>query len=543
MATVTANNTRVNDADANTDWGNYNSTGGSPAAEPQLKYQGTNAVNKKITTTGSRGGIDYDPGANAIDMTASGNKLWLCKVKVADAGDLNATYGVEVGLGSQNNAFYSYNIAGSSANSPQFTDGYSSQGGLAEGYLIVAIDPEIAVWREGTTGSPTLTAVDYYNVAAQFVTGGAKSENLAMDAIDVGRGLTYTGTAGVFRDAIDFDQGTDNNRFGYACAVGNAFFLRGVHTLGGSSSLAFDSDEVVFFPDGYHSADSFGILCDLTNASTDINFRGLVAGLGSNQAAEDTRPFLTASGTGGTCLIEGTFQDFRRIELSSVVTCSGAVGTETLVQGGATFENATINTLSIFNTATIVDPDMTKITSTDFVQASGGHAIEITTTGTYSYQDIGFQGYGGTGGDNLTPSSGPEDAAIYNNSGGLVTINVAGGDSPSVRNAASSTTEVNQSVTLTFTGLEDKTEIRIYEAGTTTELDGQESVTTGSFVYSFEGADAGNQIDVRIFNIRFQPVNFLLSQNSAITLQSTNQSIPVQQIFDRNYDEGQTPFE
>ena len=199
--------------------------------------------------------------------------------------------------------------------------------------------------------------------------------------------------------------------------------------------------------------------------------------------------------------------------------------------------------MSIFNTATITDPDMTKITSTNFIQGSGGHAIEITSTGTYSYQNIGFQDYGGTGGDNLTPSSGPEDAAIYNNSGGLVTINVSDGDSPSIRNAASSTTEVNQTVTLTFTGLEDKTEIRIYEAGTTTELAGQESVTTGSFIYSFEGADVGNQIDVRIFNIKFQPVNFVLSQNSAITLQSTNQSIPVQQITDRNYNEGATPFE
>jgi hypothetical protein len=251
MATVTANNTRVNDSDANTNWGNYNSTGGSPASEAQLRYQGASAVNKKITTTGSRGGIDYDPGAGAIDMTASGNKLWLCKVKVADAGDLNTTYGVEVGLGSQNNAFYSYNVAGSSANSPQFTDGYSSQGGLAEGYLIIAVDPEVAAWREATTGSPSLTAVDYYNCAAQFVVGGAKSENLAMDAIDVGRGLTYLGTAGTFKDAIDFDQGTVSNRFGYACAVGSAFFLRGVHTLGGSSSLAFDSSEVVFFLTAY----------------------------------------------------------------------------------------------------------------------------------------------------------------------------------------------------------------------------------------------------------------------------------------------------
>jgi hypothetical protein len=33
--------------------------------------------------------------------------------------------------------------------------------------------------------------------------------------------------------------------------VGSAFFLRGVHTLGGSSSLAFDSSEVVFFLTAY----------------------------------------------------------------------------------------------------------------------------------------------------------------------------------------------------------------------------------------------------------------------------------------------------
>jgi hypothetical protein len=105
MATVTFQGTRLNDADANTNWGNFNASGPSPGAEPQLKYQGNSAVNKKIASTTSRTGVAYEAGA--ADLSS---QLWFSKIYVADFGDLNATYGVELAVGSSRNGSKQLNL-------------------------------------------------------------------------------------------------------------------------------------------------------------------------------------------------------------------------------------------------------------------------------------------------------------------------------------------------------------------------------------------------------------------------------------------------
>ena len=153
MSTVTFNGFRLSDAENNTGWSNFGIGGQSPGAEPQLKYQGSNAVNKKVNSTGSRGGVDYSHGSS-FDMTLASFPLWNAKMKVADAGDLNPIYGCEIAIGSGSGDYFSYNVSGSAANNDQFTDGYNSQGGLAEGYLIVSINPKVTQWRESTTGAP-----------------------------------------------------------------------------------------------------------------------------------------------------------------------------------------------------------------------------------------------------------------------------------------------------------------------------------------------------------------------------------------------------
>ena len=87
---------------------------------------------------------------------------------------------------------------------------------------------------------PDLTAVDHYEVACQFVSGGAKSENVAMSAIDVGTGLTLTGGGGAdpdgrFSDFVDADQNTIANRWGYASEKDGAITFRGMMSIGGRS--------------------------------------------------------------------------------------------------------------------------------------------------------------------------------------------------------------------------------------------------------------------------------------------------------------------
>ncbi len=138
----------------------------------------------------------------------------------------------------------------------------------------------------------------------------------------------------------------------------------------------------------------------------------------------------------------------------------------------------------------------------------------------------------------LTPSGGGNgelhafysaNAAVHNSSGSSITLNISGGvTSPTIRNSAGSSTTVNNNSVITLTGLVDPTEVRVYEAGTTTELHGQENVTTGTFEFSQPQLD---DVDIRIFAVQYLPADIL-----DFTIPTVNASLPIQQVFDRNYE-------
>jgi len=137
----------------------------------------------------------------------------------------------------------------------------------------------------------------------------------------------------------------------------------------------------------------------------------------------------------------------------------------------------------------------------------------------------------GTG--NETHALWPANAAIFNDSGGLVTINVSDGSTPTIRNALDSTTVINNNVAVTFSGMRDNTEVRVYAAGTKTELDGIENATAGTpdnrtFVASVAGATS---VDYVLHNTQYEYIRV-----EGFTWPATATIIEVQQRFDRNYD-------
>ena len=76
-------------------------------------------------------------------------------------------------------------------------------------------------------------------------------------------------------------------------------------------------------------------------------------------------------------------------------------------------------------------------------QAGSGHFVEITSTGTISLDNLQFSGFG---------ADGTTSAAIYNNSGGAVTINILnGGATPTVRNGTGASTTIQNTVTIEAT--------------------------------------------------------------------------------------------
>jgi hypothetical protein len=138
-----------------------------------------------------------------------------------------------------------------------------------------------------------------------------------------------------------------------------------------------------------------------------------------------------------------------------------------------------------------------------------------------------------TSGNGETHALYSANAAIHNSTGSAVTINVtSGGATPSVRNSNGSSTVVNNNTTITLTGMRDNTEVRVYRAGTTTEIAGIENVVDGSVddrTFDFSDA-AGNSVDIVVHNIEYVYIKI-----SNFTIPATDSSIPIQQQFDRNY--------
>jgi hypothetical protein len=211
------------------------------------------------------------------------------------------------------------------------------------------------------------------------------------------------------------------------------------------------------------------------------------------------------------------------VTLRSTVSLSNV----TFIDCGSFTQNNAALTSCRFTDTTITSDNPADISDCAFASSGTGHAIEITTAGTYTLDGNTFTGYAGTNG-----STGNE--SVYNNSGGAVTLNVAGGvASPTIRDGVGASTTVNNSVSVTLTGLKDTTEVRVYAAGTTTpELAGTDDATDGtsgnrSFTFTLP---ASTSVDVRVFNLGYEPADLLAYAVPAVTT-----SVPISQQVDRWY--------
>lgn len=448
-ASVSANNTRLDDAEAGTGWESIGSGQGG-AAEGSFPYQGNNLFNRKVTSS-TGAGVAFVPtndSGSAQDMTAAATSTYMAKLIVTDYGGLQATNGVVIRIGSSSTNYYDFVVAGSS--SPVAALGaYPPKGGI----VVVPVDPNISAYRDATGGSgATLTAVDYFGVIAAFATASAKSENVGLDAVDIGTGLTLTGgtspdPAATFQTFLDNDEDNTNNRYGYCTSANGIFQVFGTLTIGDTSQTVFtDTGQTVVFPDGMFAAGWSGIAVDLqaTNTAVSItscNFLGL-----GDTTTEDTRPELNVTSTTGTATFDAcSFNAFRAMVLTSAVTFTSNTVTESegIVQAGATITDCVFSGSPVATgVAMMTSSNPQAISGCSFESGGNGHAIEITTAGTYNFNGNTFSGYSGTG----------NSAPIYNNSGGAVTLNIGNnGDTPTVRDGVGASTTVNNTVTVRVT--------------------------------------------------------------------------------------------
>jgi hypothetical protein len=471
---VAADNDRVCVATIATDagtWGN-DGGGGGVADEPDFFYQSATAQSRKVSTT--RIGRNYTdggtPGSRDASTGSGTHQHFLFKVNVTNYAALLARTTPAAGL----------KIGSTSANYDEWyvlgNDNYPTAGG----WQFIVINPNVTGYvDDATNGTPDLTALTFYSFLADF-SAGSKGENLVIDAIDLGRGLKLTGGDGADPDALwsDFllaDEGTAANRWGYIRSLSGIYYVQGELAIGENTSetavatvFQDTSGQVLVWENGRAATGYYKFRVNLGNATTDIDITGSTFDSIGEKAntvngeytatGEDTRLYVEATGTTGDAKFIGCFfknlSDMTLTTACTLDTCD--VETETFDDGaGAEIFDSIIRTTSAANVATYTDPTLgvtTNLRDTEFVETGAGHAIEFTTTTPRTLSGITFTGYGGTPGSNLVAASGATNAAILNSSGGALTINVSGGgNSPSVRNTASSTTTIVNTKTLTVT--------------------------------------------------------------------------------------------
>lgn len=355
--------------------------------------------------------------------------------------------------------------------------------------------------------------------------------NFQLDQFTIGLGLRVSGGTVGTPDTFEAvrAQDEDTSKWGWWGSSNGAVVGKGKlyigPTTGNTSSIFNDSNFVVIFADEKVSSSFYEINTRGTGTTVTWNLASI-----SSANSNNVRWTLTIDSTTGSFSdTNGVWNGARNIYLNSNSDLVGTtiIDSNKLYQSGATLDGITVIAANTASGTAFIESGNPELISNSTFNFSTGHSIEITSASVSSFTFTNNSFVGSYGGD------GSNDAAIYNNSGKAIVINVSGGDTPTIRNGAGASTTVNNTVTLTLTNIISDSEVRIYSAGTTTELDGQESVVGGTFQFSYTYA-TNFLVDIVVFKETYK-FNEPEGRIANFELPNGNSSIPINQQFDRNY--------
>jgi len=314
---------------------------------------------------------------------------------------------------------------------------------------------------------------------------------------------TFTGTSN-FDDAIAVVQGS-----GYTTKIGSwltksgsSFFIPCPFSIGdGLSAVNFNDNGVSVVSPGSNlpNQENFRITNDAMRIYLDARDNAADSVILSGSYAWGTAANWDFNiSNNSSCLLSGNFSGMGDFLIGSSITASGVFN---LSAGKAVIsQGANINGRTVGGGLSIVGGSVTV-----FDGLTVGGSLNFDTAGTYT----------------ITSSNIEE---VTNSSGGNVTILLGVNSSIAVNAGPDITIESPPSV-LTLTGLQVNSEVRVYAANTLTELAGVENSTT-----VFTASINEPLVDVVIFNVEYVPIKL-----KGINL-SSDVSLPIQQAFDRNYE-------
>ena len=374
-----------------------------------------------------------------------------------------------------------------------------SDGLRVSGFIPYVFDPTVVGNLD--IGAPNLTQVRRVGLGIGMLSAiGATTTNIFWDAVRIGSGmiLRYGGPNGNgidFADllTLDYDMGSmwgflqNSNGIYYYCGklyVGEVSQVEATYFEDINQTLVFRNVPVVTtFHEirviGNSSVTSSFVLGTYVNslAANGCSIRGAArTNVADPSPATSVWSYTGKDAYAVTKLYGSTFTEMYRMSLNSVSEVRGCTFQNfgDITANGALFDGCSFRDLyksspilatygvkvqtvvsaltncTFVNCATAVIWDVNADTTaplsgTKFTSGGTGNAIELGTNvpTTLGLSGVTFVGYGA----NTTA-----DAAIYNNSGKTVTINVSGGGStPTYINGVGATTIVNNNVTLTVT--------------------------------------------------------------------------------------------
>lgn len=517
---------------ASTGWTAFNISGGgggAPAFGADLGMQGAGCWDKPCSNAERGLAVNKTPGAGVVAAGVHIFTWGFC----ATPGITDSLFnrGAYIIIGTSTTNFMQFHVEGN--------DTYGAAGRVGKCYAVDYVTTASAGSRT-VNGTPGATPT-YFGYGLK-TTATAKGSNMGCDAIRYGTGAYITaGDITTPATFLGFQTQSDAiaNRWGILTDVGGSYELQGRFVVGQDNTKTptaayFDDSSgiTILIVDTPHAATDFTqIIVD--HASTTFNLTGAtIKDLGDNNLTE-----LIFNNDSTTATLDGNvFDGMWHHTLRAGVTAIGNTwkGCGYIRLNGATITGGVIrdgdHTAALFvDTAS----EMAAVTGVSFIDnlngGTAGHSIELTSTGVHTFTDLTFSGGGGTPGSNLVASSGSASADVYNNSGGAITINVAGGDLPSVRNAAGSTTTVVATVTLTITDVPSGVQCTIVNSSTRAEL--QNSTSTGADItYSHEG---GETVDILFMANDYDPN---AGDVYDLTLPTANSSIKANIPDDINYE-------
>jgi len=532
----------ITNAENTTNWGVVGGGGVSETQETDLVLQGSYAVSVKAS--GKVGWLYYDIGSgNELDYSSGGAQegeliyMWMNVTTIGSLDTLaNNSFRIQLGTSTTN---YSYWTLGGS---DVMGNNYSG------GWICIVLDPTKTPTGTNGTGLD-VSSVRYFGGYVDM-SGLSKSENFIIDTIASGKGLKITGTDSTgWQEVSDYCNDYTNRAWGMFQERAGIYYAYGTISISGAN-FTDDARVIKFDTTEYYNGSSWVptisddqsgliLLDDNTNSLTFSD--GIQVGSGDSSSGRSGSTFIghndisvkykssdIVNSSSDVDLYGTQFQNFRSdiyLEPDADHSMSGITFSNCgmVYPGSNVIRNCTFSSHSSAASAAFYWDTNTNIKNSNFLGNTltslslSGYGILIPQSGTYNFSNLNFSGndwdilYTGSAGTTATINS--SDATNH----------------PSTWYAPyGGTVDIIVSVTLTLTGLISGSEVRIFIAGTTTELSGVESSGT-TFEYSYNYTP-NTYVDIVVHHVDYvyyRIDNYELPSNSA--------SIPIQQQWDRWY--------